>query len=277
MERVQLVPTVGMPCALSQHCVSALLCIIHGVLDKLMVFWSERRDFWQTTPSSVKSILIFANIEANGGGVFEGFQSILAKCIVEYYCNCSEMEARGCFRNDVPDPWRHLTHGACAKRMVAHRENNRKYVLLDQAFCAALLSLQYLEHEPVWIVGLAKTKMTHWRGVTHLQFEIQSLFSRSPNQHCYKKLTAHTWQSCWCLVLSTGGDWAGSEEVLDQHRGALGLCPRHGSEGLQSGLGISGADSNEWRKLQALGKRIITYESLNPLLFCCYQLTGLFP
>lgn len=70
MGRVQLVPTMGMPRAQSQHRVSALLCIIHGVLYKLMVFQRERRDFWQTTPSPVKSILIFANIEANGGGVF---------------------------------------------------------------------------------------------------------------------------------------------------------------------------------------------------------------
>lgn len=30
-------------------------------------------------------------------------------------------------------------HGACAKRMMAQRESNRKYALLDQGFCAAVL------------------------------------------------------------------------------------------------------------------------------------------
>lgn len=70
MGRVVLVPTMGMPHAQSQDRVSGLLCIIYRVLYKLMMFWSERRDCWQTTPSVVKSILIFANIEANGGGVF---------------------------------------------------------------------------------------------------------------------------------------------------------------------------------------------------------------
>lgn len=61
---------MGMPRAQSQDRVSGLLCIIYRVLYKLMMFQSERRDFWQTTPSVVKGILIFANIEANGGGVF---------------------------------------------------------------------------------------------------------------------------------------------------------------------------------------------------------------
>lgn len=87
-------------------------------------------------------------------------------------------------------------------------------------------------------------------GVTHLQFDTQSLFSRSPNQHYYKKLTARTWwclKSCWCLVSHAGGDWAGSGEVPYQQRGALGPCPGHGSEGEGFSLGwaFQGADGNE--------------------------------
>lgn len=67
MGRVQLVATVGMPHAQTQHCVSALLRIIYRVLCKLMVLRSERRAFLQTIPTPVKSILIFADIEENRG------------------------------------------------------------------------------------------------------------------------------------------------------------------------------------------------------------------
>lgn len=54
MGRVESVPTMGMPRAQSQDRVSGLLCIIYRVLYKLMMFQSERMDFWQTTPSCCK-------------------------------------------------------------------------------------------------------------------------------------------------------------------------------------------------------------------------------
>lgn len=45
---------MGVPRAQSRQRVSAPLCIIHGVLYKLMVFQSERRNFGKPIPSPVK-------------------------------------------------------------------------------------------------------------------------------------------------------------------------------------------------------------------------------
>lgn len=50
----------------------------------------QKEEFWPTIPSPVKSILIFANTEANGGGV-KVFKIFLPSVLYSIQGNCSEM------------------------------------------------------------------------------------------------------------------------------------------------------------------------------------------
>lgn len=91
----------------------------------------------------------------------------------------------------------------------------------------------------------------------------------------------YRWQcpkSFWCLVCQTLG-----ETGLGQDRCCISTVRLLGCAHItvlkkeaSVWAGHFRGPGNEWKKLQALGKHIISYESLNPLSFCCYQLTGLF-
>lgn len=69
MRRVQSVTVMGMPRAQSEHRVSAPPCILFMGFAQAGDVARQEEEFWQTIPSPVKSLLIFTNIEANGGGV----------------------------------------------------------------------------------------------------------------------------------------------------------------------------------------------------------------